>query len=81
MEDTIENDNEIVTKYHEECSKGFTPNMPHTNVQLDMSRIRTCVSQLSVTPRDTSHCRNQTFGLLLTSYVIVIISQKRGVKM
>ena len=35
MEDTIENDNEIVTKYHEECSKGFTPNMPHTNVQLD----------------------------------------------
>ena len=39
MEDTIENDNEIVTKYHEECSKGFTPNMPHTNVQLDMSRI------------------------------------------
>ena len=39
MEDTIENDNEIVTKDHEECSKGFTPNMPHTNVQLDMSRI------------------------------------------
>ena len=39
MEDTIENDKEIVTKDHEERSKGFTPNMPHTNVQLDMSRI------------------------------------------
>ena len=39
MEYILENDKEIVTKDHEERSKGFTPNMPHTNVQLDMSRI------------------------------------------
>ena len=39
MEDNIENDLENVTKDHEERSKGFTPNMPHTNVQLDISRI------------------------------------------
>ena len=39
MEDNVENEMENVTKDHEECSKGFTPNMPHTNVQLDMSRI------------------------------------------
>ena len=39
MEDNVDNDMENVTKDHEERSKGFTPNMPHTNVQLDMSRI------------------------------------------
>ena len=39
MEDNVEKDTENVTKDHEERSKGFTPNMPHTNVQLDMSRI------------------------------------------
>ena len=40
MEDNVDNDMENVTKKdHEERSKGFTPSMPHTNVQLDMSRI------------------------------------------
>ena len=39
MEDNVDNDMENVTKDHEERSKGFTPSMPHTNVQLDMSRI------------------------------------------
>ena len=39
MEDNVENDMENVTKDHEERSKGFTPNMPHTIVQLEMSRI------------------------------------------
>ena len=39
MEDNVEKDTENVTKDHEERSKGFTPNMPHTNVQLEMSRI------------------------------------------
>ena len=38
-EDNVENDMENVTKDHEERSKGFTPSMPHTNVQLDMSGI------------------------------------------
>ena len=39
MEDNVDNDMENVTKDNEERSKGFTPSMPHTNVQLDMSRI------------------------------------------
>ena len=39
MEDNVENDVENVTNNHEECFKGSTSNMPHTNVQLDMSRI------------------------------------------
>ena len=39
MEDNVDNDMENVTKDHEERSKGFTPSMPHTNVQLDMSGI------------------------------------------
>ena len=39
MEDNVENDTEIVTIDHEERSKGFTPNMPHTNIQLDTNRI------------------------------------------
>ena len=39
MEDNVEKDTENVTKDHEERSKGFTPNMQHTNVRLEMSRI------------------------------------------
>ena len=39
MEDNVEKDMENVTNDSEECLKGFTPDMPHTNVQLDMSRI------------------------------------------
>ena len=39
MEDNIENDVENVTNNHEERFKGSTPHMPHTNFQLDTSRI------------------------------------------
>ena len=34
MEDNVENDVENVTNNHEERFKGSTPNMPHTNFQL-----------------------------------------------
>ena len=39
MEDNVEKDTENVTNDSEECLKGFTPDMPHTNNQLEMNRI------------------------------------------